>query len=341
MSIIWTIHPVTELSTLQTEWDSLNSRTARLPMLDLDFWSIIQRHFGNGDELACLCRDGDEVVAGTIIRPIGKGRWETFAPGQAPLGAWLCTDAQPVDRLLKTLSEVLPGPAISVGLTRLDPPFCARPEAGGNLSTLDYILTGQIVCQDGFEAFWQRRGKNLRHNMNRQRNRLGRDEVQTSLRTIRDKDSIRASIDAYGHLESAGWKGESGSALHPDNTQGRFYRELFEFYSSKNEAVVYEYYYNADLVAVDLCLRRGNALTILKTTHDERQKGTSPALLMRQESVRDMLDCDGITHIDFYGKKMDWHTKWTENFRVMYHVNYDRFSLLARLRRKPKQEEGN
>jgi len=333
MTVNWAILPITELSQVQTDWDALNDKTSLIPILDFDFWSIMLQHFGSGNELVCLCRRDGDLIASTIVEPVGKGRWETSAPDQAPLGAWMSTNSISISTLLETLANSLPGYVASLAVTRQDPDISARPSVTGKLSTLDYISTGRIYCDDGFDAYWKSRGKNLRQNLRRQRNRLSREKVQTRLRTITEYDLIGDGVDAYGRLESSGWKSESGTALHPDNAQGKFYRALFEFYGRTNESVVYEYYYNSDLVATDLCLRRGNVLTILKTTHDEQQKTTSPALLMREESIRDMLDHDGINQIEFYGKQMDWHTKWTDDFRMMYHSNYDRSVLFSWLRK--------
>jgi hypothetical protein len=198
---------------------------------------------------------------------------------------------------------------------------------------MNYIVTGRISCEEGFDSYWKGRGKNLRQNLNRQRNRLRREGIETRLRAVSETDLIGDCVDAYGRLESSGWKSKEGTALHSDNLQGRFYRELFEHYSRSGEAAVYEYYYGPDHVATDLCLRRADEVVILKTTHDETQKKSSPALLLRQESVREMLHSDKVKRIEFYGKQMDWHTKWTDDFRQMYHVNFDRLIVLSWIRR--------
>ena len=110
------------------------------------------------------------------------------------------------------------------------------------------------------------------------------------------------------------------------------YREMLTRLARRGAAVVYKYTIGADLVAVDLCVRKDTNLVILKTTHDERMKAYSPATLMRAESLPVMFDKDGIRQVEFYGKRMDWHTRWTNDFRTMYHVNCDRWSVLAKLR---------
>ena len=333
MTLNWTITGIDDTDASRADWNALNSSTTKLPMQDFEFWVMLLRHFGSGNELLCVCRSGDKVVAATIVEPVRYSKWEVVAPAQAPLGAWLENASVPLGELLQSLAASLPGIVTSVGLTRLDPTFNPRPATTSTVSTLDYIVTGRIRCLDGFENYWQSRGRNLRQNLKRQRNRLVRDSVETRLVAITNSDESKESINRYGLLESAGWKGQSGTALHPENVQGAFYRDLLAHYSARGEGVIYEYHYDEKLVALDICLLRGETLTILKTTHDESQRETSPALLMRQESVREMLDNLAITNIEFYGKQMDWHTKWTDDFRTMYHVNYDRVGIVRWLRR--------
>ena len=95
---------------------------------------------------------------------------------------------------------------------------------------------------------------------------------------------------------------------------------------------MFQYLYNNELVATDLCICSKGSFIILKTTYDERIKTTSPAILMRQDEFRHVLDNKLAQRVEFYGKVMDWHTKWSDEIRTMYHVNIARNSLLKRLR---------
>ena len=79
-------------------------------------------------------------------------------------------------------------------------------------------------CESGFDDYWSKRGRNLRQNLKRQRNRLERESVETRMTVVEDPNLIADSVDRYGALESAGWKGREGTSLHPDNAQGKFYR---------------------------------------------------------------------------------------------------------------------
>ena len=58
----------------------------------------------------------------------------------------------------------------------------------------------------------------------------------------------------------------------------------------------------------------------------------SPAFLMRLETFRKLFDERQIKRIEFFGKLMEWHTRWSDEVRTMYHVNYYRWPFLPRIR---------
>jgi GNAT acetyltransferase-like protein len=260
-------------------------------------------------------------------------QWETFQPSQLPVGAWVMRPDQDFEKLLSDLATRLPGIALLIGVTQQDPDCLRRPMDSPRLQTLDYIKTGRITVKGSFEQYWEARGKNLKHNMKRQRSRLEKEGIKTLMEVVTTPDDIAQAIADYGQLESAGWKAQGGTAIHPDNEQGRFYRTMLENFCREGRGRVYRYRFNDRVVAVDLCIEGNASLIILKTTHDESIKTFSPAFLMRQEAFRNLFDEGRTKRIEFYGKLMDWHTKWSDEVRTMYHVNYYRWPFLSKIRR--------
>jgi hypothetical protein len=134
-------------------------------------------------------------------------------------------------------------------------------------------------------------------------------------------------------LESTGWKGEEGSAVASDNVQGRFYREMLEIFCNRGEAVIYRLRLNGKTVASDLCLERGGTLVILKTAYDENVQGLSLGLLLHQGIFQSVFEEGKIKVIEFYGRLRDWHTKWTNEIRTMYHINFYRSAWVPKARK--------
>ena len=136
--------------------------------------------------------------------------------------------------------------------------------------------------------------------------------------------AVAAAIAEYGRLETAGWKSGTGTAVAADNAQGRFYTSVFESFCAKGAGRIYRYLFDDKVVAMDLCIEDAGVLVILKTAYDETYKSVSPASLMRHECFRRVFEDGSIRRIEFYGKVMEWHRRWTDDVRTLYHINYYR-----------------
>ncbi|AKH19703.1 GNAT family N-acetyltransferase [Sedimenticola thiotaurini] len=321
----WQLHSASEFGNYREQWDELNLRGSNSPVLNAAFIIHSLEELASGKEMLAVHKEAGAIDAMAVLRKSKFGVWDTFQPSQAPLGAWINNSDNDLQDLLKSLSSALPGIVLKLGLTQQDPAIYPRPADQGPISTMDYIETASVDTTGTFDDYWASRGKNLRHNLKRQRNRLKKEGVEPSLKTIRDPEQVRAAVEAYGKLESAGWKGQEGTAIEINNPQGKFYVALLEDFCNKEQGCIYQYFYNDDLVASDLCIEQAGVLVILKTTYNESISTSSPAFLMRQDSFQEIFDSERIKTIEFYGKMMEWHTKWSHDSRIIYHLNLKKF----------------
>ena len=313
-------------------WRALHHDSGGSPVLALEFVAAALAVFGRGNEYLAWHEQDGQVDIMTIVAPARPGVWSTFQPAQAPVGLWLQRDAATRTACLPGLLRGLPGPALMVGVTQCDPGLMARPADGGAVRVLDYIDTARITLDGGFEAYWQGRGKNLRTNLRKQRKRLADEGTPTRLQVSRAAHEMAGAVDDFGRLESAGWKAGDGTAVAGDNAQGAFYRALLEGFAGAGKACVYRYWIGGRLAAMDLCIEGGGCVVVLKTAYDETiGNGFSPALLMREDATCDIFEAGRFARIEFYGRVMEWHLRWTDEVRGMYHMNAYRWSLLARL----------
>ncbi|MEW7849605.1 GNAT family N-acetyltransferase [Massilia aurea] len=330
----WNVVPVSQFGAHAQRWRTLHAAGAASPLLAADFVDALLAHFGTGRELLAW-HDTDGVTdAMTILAPGGVGVWHTFQPSQAPVGLWLQRDDGASAALLRPLLARLPGPALLVGLTQCDPALVARPADAACVRTADYIRTARITLRGagGFGAFWEARGKNLRSNLKKQRNRLRQDGVTPRLEICRAPGHMAQAVADYGQLEGSGWKAAGGTAVDAGNVQGRFYSAMLEAFAARGAASVYRYWLGDQLAAMDLCVEGGDCIVVLKTAYDETIAGQlSPALLMREEACRQLFDDNRFGRIEFYGRVMEWHLRWTDEVRTMYHLNGYRWPGLARL----------
>lgn len=325
----WT---VAAASALPAAWDELHARVQASPLLARDFVEPLLTEFGGGAVLLASCAHEGRTVAMALLVKTGRGKWTTFQPAQAPIGLWMQEGALAPEALLASLMRALPGFPLVFGLTQCDPDLIPRPPSRPRLRTLDYIATAKITLAGSFDSYWNARGKNLRSNLKKQRAKLDKDGTTLRLQVSRDPQDMAQAVADYGRLESAGWKAASGTAVAADNDQGRYYRAMLEAFCKRGMGSVYRYWFDDQLVAMDLCVEDARQIIVLKTTYDESvPKSLSPTLLMREEATRALFDASRVERIEFYGKVMEWHTRWTDEMRTLYHINFYRWPLLARL----------
>ena len=315
-------------STLQAAWDRLNALHGDLPFLTADVVISALKIFGDNKERLLVAYQGATIAAMLILCRTDAFRWRTFQPSQLPLGAWVAEANLSLDSLARALLRGPLGLCLGLSVTQVDPHMAARTVDTPDSQTLDYVETGWIDIQGSFDDYWSARGKNLRQNMRKQRAKLAADNVSLTMQVLHDHADMAGAVARYGQMESAGWKAQEGTSIHPDNAQGRFYRELLEHASQRGEAAVYQYLFNDKIVSMNLCLQRKGTLVVLKTTYDESIQSVSPAFLLREEELR-QFHAEGKTkRLEYFGRLMEWHTKWTDQKRMLYHLTVYRWPAI-------------
>ena len=105
-------------------------------------------------------------------------------------------------------------------------------------------------------------------------------------------------------------------------------------FASNGCAIVYELLFDGKPVAVDLCLRDEHSLYVLKTTYDENERKSSPAMLLRRMAYEQLFQEKELQAIEFYGRAMEWHRRMTDDIRTIYHANAYRYTAIAALRKR-------
>ena len=332
--IVWKNLPALSLQQderLLREWDRLNATHGDLPFLGGDAIVSALKILGDGRERLLIAYEGTTAHAMFILCARKEFKWQTFQPSQLPLGAWVADAHVPLQQLARSLVRGPLGFCLALSITQVDPRIAPRGDDAPDSQHADYINTGWIEIDGSFDAYWNARGKNLRQNMRKQRTKLQADGVQLSLQVLRAHADMAPAIAQYGRLESAGWKAQKGTAIHPDNAQGRYYRELLEHASLRGEAVVYQYLFDDRVVAINLCLARKDTLIVLKTTYDESIQSYSPAFLLSESELQELYRENHIKRLEYFGRLMEWHTKWTDQKRTLYHLTLYRWPLLKKL----------
>ncbi|WP_343641189.1 GNAT family N-acetyltransferase [Roseateles sp.] len=339
-SLSWTLFPLHGAAAFAPHaaaWDALQSRVAGLPFLESAFLTPLLSVFGSGRERLALLGDPKAPRAAAIVAPAGNGQWTTFQPSQLPLGAWLSPAGEPLEPLAAGLLRALPFPALALGLTQLDSLFHPRAADGPRWRGQDYIDTAWVDLAGDFDSYWEARGKNLRQNLRKQQKKLDSAGTVTRIECLIHPEDVAQALTDYGRLEASGWKGQEGTAIAPGHPQYEFYRAMLEAFARDGRARLYQYWFDDAVVAMDLCIESGGKIVILKTAYDEAHKAVSPSTLMRQVQFQQLFDAAAaggpLRRIEFYGKVMEWHTRWTADARPIYHATLYRWGWVPALKR--------
>jgi CelD/BcsL family acetyltransferase involved in cellulose biosynthesis len=333
LKLHWQNLPASALSgDLTASWDALNATRGDLPFLATYFIVAALKEFGSGQERLLVAHDAKGPTAMLILRQKRFFEWETFQPSQLPLGAWVARKDISLLEIARSVQHSLSRLCLILGITQVDPLLAPRDaDTQGSLST-DYIDTAWVDIEGDFAAYWNARGKNLRQNMHKQRAKLAAEGISLSMRCLTNAAEMADAVARYGTLESSGWKGKQGTAIHRDNAQGRFYTFIMENACHRGEGSVFEYFFGDKLVAANLLVQRNKVLVRLKTTYDETVKPYTPAFLLQQEQLEHSFHENRIKHMEFFGKVMEWHTRWTDKRRTIYHLTVFRWGWLKKLR---------
>lgn len=326
----WDISPAAEnFERHRAEWDALNRALHNHILLDSRFVAPSIQHFGQGR--VWLARNAGCGAMALLVRngPVG---WETFQPSQAPLGLIVLGQRDETGECLRDLLHHLPGHCLQFGVRQQDPDYSAFRafKDHPDFEVVDYIQTARLHLQGSFEEFWKSRGQNLRHNLSRRRRRMAEQGFEAQLVARRTPVEVEAAIREYGVLETLGWKAAGGTAVSIGNEQGLFYRDIFTDFCTRGESVIYQWCLNGEIVASDLCLVRNGMMVVLKTAYNEKHEQFSPGFLMRQDIVQRLYEEKQVQVVEFYGRLREWHTRWTQDVRQMFHLNCFRHGWVPR-----------
>lgn len=330
--IRWQFIPSRDLAGLSGAWNDIASRVNAPPCLSARFVSAALHEFSGPPKWMVSGTVGNRVAVAGILQKVGPAQWATYQPSQLPLGAWLMEPGLPWEATLGSLIRKLPSLGLTCSISQQDPALIPRPQSTRRLRAADYIRTSYIDVGGEFADFWGSRGKNLRQNSKKQRKKLSEKGFDPRLEIVADGAGVGRAIDEFIRLESSSWKRSTGSAVTDDSEQGRFYRRMMSDHVARGCGFVALWYAGNQVAAADLCIQDHGQVVILKTTYDESLQGVSPGQLMHEELFQYLFDVAKVARIEFLGRAMEWHQRWTEQERTLYHVTYFRSPIIRGLR---------
>lgn len=330
----WALHPLNAADGLgehRLAWDRLNARLmSGHGMLDSLFVDALLRHFMRRDVLLAVARCDGEPVAMLLLngQPRGPGVWSSFQPSQTQIGLSIV----PPGLDLGGLFTALPGYAGELDLLCNDPRFGDLRELKGlPVQSLPHALTMSVNLKGTFDDYWAQRPRKLIQNMRRYIRRQQTEAGPERLVIVGDATAIPAAVARYGELECSGWKGRQGTAVSPDNPQGRFYAEVMGGFAARGEALVYELWLGDDLVASRMLLLRGGMAVMLKTSFHEQFERFAPGRVLLLRTLEDLFKRLPGGVVEFYTDAEADLLAWSTSQRWINHVSLYRHRGLPAL----------
>lgn len=311
------------------EWDRLNADLcASNPYFDSRFIQNLIAYFPEAGLTLCVLKENGSVEGLLLVRQSRFGKWALYKPPQAQIAPVLVRNFSSVNTLLKSL----PPTAIVVDFLSQDPEISILGASTPNHHAVTpYAHTVSVAIDGDFARYWQHRPKKLRQNVERRMRRVGDLGRQLVLRTVIDSSQMDAGVARYGEMESKGWKGQAGTAIHIDNEQGRFYADMLKDFSKTRQARIYELCFDDDVVAMRLAITSADMIVMLKTTYDESLSKLSPGRLLLYKVLEKEFEADSFSTIEFYTNANSDLRAWATDDRWIQHYMLFRNSLVARM----------
>ena len=328
--VIWVLYPAKNFAEVSRTWQALCDVSARSPLLSSDFVAVALKHFGRGDELVCIAKTARGVVAATILRRNNLVSWQAFQPSQMPLGPWIQVEGMDPQTLMQSLLHALPGYALTLGLTQLDPQFSPRPGAALML-TMDSYTTGEIDLPDSRELFkTSLNSKPFSRRMRKAEKEIG----PITLTCETNPDAVAAFVLQYASMESRGWKGLTGTALQANDAQSNFYVDLLRRFTERGQARMFTLKMGDRTVAAQMAIAANGTLLLLKTTYEPELKSLGPGVILHYYiSLDGFHQQERVERIEFYGPINESQKMWLTGNRTIYHVNTYRSAILLKAHR--------
>ena len=324
---------------LWSDWNKLNDEyNAAHPMMDSRFVSKLV-HFFPAKIDVLVARVDSKIVALMLVESGKQIMTTLYRPSQAQL-ALAMLPAQ-CELSFHDIFSCMPLSVMRLDVYSLDPIYHASLMSEMDADLESGAVNMVIEIGDEFSDYWSQRPKNLRKNISRYSNRIKRDFGGFHLDVITGESDIAAAVARYASIESRGWKGRAGTALHPGNVQADFYREIMEEYAAAGEAFIFELYLAETLVASRLCIASQEQLIILKTTYDEEYSNYATGRILLYETIRFVFENHVSARIDFYTNATRDQLEWATGSRVMHNLSMYRplAKSLIRLIKKVKPEK--
>jgi hypothetical protein len=332
-SLKWKIeHAIDSFDNYTDSWQRIvDNNYSSTPGLSSLFFQKLIHHYADSRTIIATAFENDSIIAHLLLEQVSHAHWATFNPANAILGpAVFSKNCTNVNEILKTLLSQLPGHCLRVTLKKQDFTLHKWPDNNNEVKVIERNTTMSVNLNGTFEEYWLARNKKLRNNIKRYIKRLEQDGQNLSVEILSTFDEISNGVNEHGLLESKGWKGKRGTAIHPDSKDGAFYRDLFGAFTKHSTAYIYRLTLNQSIIASRMVVLYNDIMTSIKIAYDENLSKNAPGRVLLYFFLKDVFDKQQVKTIEFYTHANKDQVLWATDVKSMHHVTIYRNSLIRR-----------
>jgi CelD/BcsL family acetyltransferase involved in cellulose biosynthesis len=164
------------------------------------------------------------------------------------------------------------------------------------------------TTEERLDATFKQTSNKRRNDVRRLRRKL---EEQAAVSVFCDEAATPTELAQFYALESAGWKGQQGTAIACDERLQQFYNELAQAKAARGRFLLYRMQAGEQTIAMQFCVTNEQTCYLLKPAYDESLRKYSPGHLLVAEVLPDLIE-RGLTQYDLLSPVSEWKNYWTK-----------------------------
>jgi len=326
----WLFLPAGEQAAWVRDWDDLNRRSHRSPLLQTWFLLPALRHFGTGNETVAVRRDGDDQVCAMLLLSPPRGtRRRAFKPSQIPISPILLAPGEDLVETIRSLLKVLPRSILGIHLMHCDERLIAMPEAALDVEVTVHMETGSTFIGQNFSDYHARIPVRARQNLERRIRKAEKEVGTVTLQVCGDAARIDEFLELYSATELKGWKGKAGTAIRPESSQGHFYRDILTAAAGQGSLRTFVLMFGSTPVAQQIAIDFEGITYFLKTTFDGDFRAYSPGSIQHHRILEwSHAQTPPTRDSEIYGEIKQSTAPFITSQRRVYHLTVFRYGVM-------------
>lgn len=304
------------LERVAPEWDALADRVDASPLLRPGWLAAWWSAFGRGSLEILTVRRGGRLAGVLPVYQRGGVWWSTTNVHSAEF-APIAADERAAAGLARGLFS-RDGRRVALSfLTSVDATLApirrAASEAGWRTLEQPLERSPYIALDGDFAGFESTLDGKLRSELRRRRRRLEEDGPLT-VEVADGRGDLDALLDEGLAVESAAWKGESGTAIASQTDTNAFYRGLAAWAAERGFLRLAFLRHGGVPLAFDFSLEGAGAHYLLKTGYAPAYSRAAPGMILRHAMIERAFAA-GLGSYEFLGHDHPWKRRWTSTCR--------------------------